>query len=257
MLVDSHCHLQLMDYAALNSSPEMLIKEAQAAGVSRMLCVATHPDQRTKLQALHESHPDALRISLGLHPNEEIQQEPTVEDWLNWGQVMTIVAIGETGLDYFRQSGDLEWQRQRFRTQIQAAKQLKKPIIIHTRAAKADTLQIMLEEQAMDVGGVMHCFTEDWDMAKAAIDMNFMISFSGIVTFKNAQALQEVAKLTPLDHILVETDCPYLAPMPHRGKVNRPSYVKHVAAYVAELKNISFEALAEQTTSNYHRLFGS
>ena len=168
-----------------------------------------------------------------------------------------VVAIGETGLDYFYNKGDLTWQRNRFRTHINAAKITKKPLIIHSRDAKDDTIKILTEESANEVGGVMHCFTETWEMAQAAMDMNFYISFSGIVTFKSATELKEVAKKVPLDRMLIETDSPYLAPMPHRGKQNQPAYVKLVAEYIAELRDISVQEIADQTSDNFHRLFSS
>ena len=183
-------------------------------------------------------------------------REPSPEELVELAQHPKNVAIGESGLDYFRSDGDLEWQRARFRNHIQAAKLAKKPLIIHTLDAKADTLRIMEEEGASEVGGVMHCFTEDWAMAKAALDMGFYISFSGIITFNSAKELREVAKQVPLDRMLIETDSPYLAPVPHRGKSNVPAYVGLVAAKIAELREMRVEDLAQQTTTNFSDLFG-
>jgi TatD DNase family protein len=166
-----------------------------------------------------------------------------------------VVAVGETGLDYFRTEGDVEWQRERFRRHIRAAREVNKPLIVHTRAARDDTLKIMAEEGAAEAGGVLHCFTEDWEMARAAMDMNFYISFSGIVTFKNARELQDVARRLPMERMLVETDSPYLAPVPKRGKTNQPAYVRYVAEFIAELRGDSFESLAAETTRNFYTLF--
>jgi len=193
--------------------------------------------------------------SVGVHPDYEDIQEPTVDELIKLANHPKVIAIGETGLDYFRLTGDLEWQRTRFRTHIRAAIATGKPLVIHTRNSPEDTLRIMREENAQQVGGVMHCFTESLDVALEAIALGFYISFSGIITFKNAQTIKEVAKHVPLDRILVETDSPYLAPTPYRGKTNQPSYVKHVAEEVANLRGISFDELAAATTENFFRLF--
>jgi TatD DNase family protein len=190
-----------------------------------------------------------------VHPNEREGREPSVEDLTGLADDARVVAIGETGLDYYRSQGDMAWQQERFRRHIRAAKISGKPLIIHTREAAADTLRIMREEQAQDIGGVMHCFTESWEVARAALDLNFHISFSGIVTFRNAEALREVAKQVPQDRLLIETDAPYLAPVPFRGKTNEPAYVKHVAECLAMLRATSFEDIAAHTTRNFFGLF--
>jgi TatD DNase family protein len=198
------------------------------------------------------AHPN-VSASVGLHPNE--QEQVTVDQLVQLGQHPKVVAIGETGLDYFRSTGDLEWQREQFRTHIRAAKILKKPLIIHTRAAKEDTIRILQEENAQAVAGVMHCFTEDLAIAEQAMAMGFAISFSGVVTFKNATAIQTVAKQIPLERLLIETDAPYLAPEPYRGKPNEPAYVKHTAEYLARLRGEPIEVFAKQTTENFFKLF--
>lgn len=254
MLADSHCHLQLIDYTKLDQDLNQTVQVALDNGVNHFLCVATHLDQEARLKEIAEQF-ETVKISMGLHPNETIDLEPTENDFTAISAHNDVVAIGETGLDYYRTEGDYSWQQERFRVQIRAAKKLNKPLIIHTRAAKQDTIKIMKEEVASDVGGVMHCFTEDWEMAKAAMDLGFYISFSGIVTFKNAGTLQEVAKQVPLDKMLIETDCPYLAPEPMRGKINQPSYVRHTAEFLAVHKGVSFEELALRTTENYKLLF--
>ena len=197
-----------------------------------------------------------ISASVGVHPNEQDCHEPTVEELMERATHPKIVAIGETGLDYFRSEGDLSWQHNRFRTHIRAAKQLGKPLIIHTRDAKEDTLRILREEGAEEVGGVLHCFTEDWETARQALDLNFYISFSGIVTFKNATQIQDAAQKVPDDRYLIETDSPYLAPIPHRGKPNYPHHVRHVAQFVADLRGIPVAQVAEQSSKNYWALFG-
>jgi TatD DNase family protein len=196
-----------------------------------------------------------LWATVGVHPDYEDTPEPSVDELVRLADHPRVLAIGETGLDYFRLTGDLEWQRQRFRTHIRAARQVGKPLVIHTRSASADTLRIMEEEGAAEVGGVMHCFTESQAVADAAIAMNFVISFSGIVTFKNARDLQAVAQTIPLDRMLVETDSPYLAPVPHRGKTNQPAWVRHVAEFIADLRGVAPEVIAEATTANFERVF--
>lgn len=251
MLVDSHCHLNFPELAA--NLP--LIRQAMVDNeVGHALCVSvTLPDFPQVLE-LAESY-DNFYASVGVHPDYEDIEEPTVEGLVSLAQHPKIIAIGETGLDYFRLTGDLEWQRTRFRTHIRAAIISGKPLIIHTRSAAEDTLRIMREENAQQIGGVMHCFTESLDVALQAIELGFYISFSGIVTFKNAVALKEVAQHVPLDRILVETDSPYLAPIPFRGKTNQPSYVKHVAEEVAKLRGITLEEVSAATTANFFRLF--
>jgi TatD DNase family protein len=199
-----------------------------------------------------------VSVSVGVHPNEQYKHEPTMDELVELANASEkVVAIGETGLDYFRSEGDLDWQRERLRTHIAAAKHVNKPLIIHNRESSEDTLKILKEEGADEVGGVMHCFVENWEIAKQAMELNFMISLSGIVTFKTATELQEVAKKLPLDHMLVETDSPYLAPVPFRGKVNQPGYVRYVAEHIAALRGIDVETVAARTTENFFRLFNS
>jgi TatD DNase family protein len=197
-----------------------------------------------------------ISVSVGVHPNEHEGHDPSAEELIELGQNPKVIAIGETGLDYFRSEGDLSWQHQRFRNHIAAAKALKKPLIIHTREAKDDTLKILAEEGAADVGGIIHCFTEDWEFAQRAMDLNFYISFSGIVTFNNATAIKDVAQRIPADRFLIETDSPYLAPVPFRGKTNYPLYVRHVAEHIAQLRGTTFEEVAQLSRDNFYRLFG-
>lgn len=251
MLVDSHCHLNFPEF--LENLPA--IKQAmQSNEVGYALCISVTLPDFPQVLALAESN-DNFYASVGVHPDYENIEEPTVEELLALANHPKVIAIGETGLDYFRLTGDLEWQRERFRTHIRAAIACGKPLVIHTRSAAEDTLRIMIEENAQQVGGVMHCFTENLDVASRAIELGFYISFSGIVTFKNALMIKEVAKHVPLDKILLETDSPYLAPIPYRGKTNQPSYVKYVAEEVAKLKNISLEEVSTATTTNFFRLF--
>ncbi|MEE9331283.1 MAG: TatD family hydrolase [Methylophilaceae bacterium] len=251
MLVDSHCHLNFPELAENIQSVRQLMHDEK---IGHALCVSVTLDKFPEVLALAEDY-DNFYASVGVHPDYENIQEPTVGELVKLADHSKVVAIGETGLDYFRLKGDLEWQRDRFRTHIRAAIMAEKPLIIHTRNAVDDTLRIMLEEGAEKVGGVLHCFTESLEMALAAIEMRFYISFSGIVTFKNALALKEVAKKVPLDRILVETDSPYLAPVPFRGKTNQPAYVKHVAQEVANLRGISMEEVTKATTENFFTLF--
>ena len=219
-----------------------------------MLCVSVTLEKFPEIRALaqHHSH---IFASVGVHPNETEGQDPSVEELVALAADNRVVAMGETGLDYFRSQGDMQWQQERFRRHIRAAKQSGKPLIVHTREAAEDTLRILREENAADIGGVMHCFTESWEVARAALDMNFYISFSGIITFRNAAALREVAQQVPLDRLLIETDAPYLAPMPHRGKTNEPAFVKHVADCLAEVRGATIETIADVTTRNFFSLF--
>jgi TatD DNase family protein len=219
-----------------------------------MLCVSIDLEAYPAMQALVADYPQ-VSISVGVHPNAEAGQEPSPERLAELAADPKNVAIGETGLDYFRSDGDLEWQRERFRVHIAAAKSCGKPLIIHTREAREDTIRVMREERAEVAGGVMHCFTENWEMARRALDLGFYISFSGILTFRNAEDLREVARRVPLERVLIETDSPYLAPVPHRGKPNQPIYVRHVAECLAELRGVTPEALAEITRDNFFRLF--
>ena len=251
MLVDSHCHINFPEFS---ENLDSVLRAMKDNGVIAALCVGVNLEDFPSIRTIAETHPEVY-ASVGVHPDYEVE-EPTVEAILNLAHHPKVIAIGETGLDYFRLEGDLEWQRERFRNHIRAAKETGKPIIVHTREAASDTLRIMREEGAAEVGGIMHCFTEIWEVAQAAMEMNFYISFSGIVTFKKALELKEVAKRVPLDRMLVETDSPYLAPVPYRGKTNQPAYVKHVAEEIALLKGISFEEVAHATTQNFSRLFG-
>jgi TatD DNase family protein len=254
-LIDSHCHLDRLDLKAFDGDLDAALNDARANGVGHMLCVCIDLDNFKDVIAIARANKD-ISASVGIHPNDEVDHEPSSDELIKLAQDPEVVAIGETGLDYFRSKGDLEWQRDRFRQHIAAGKGSNKPLIIHTREARDDTLKVMQEENAADIGGVMHCFTEDWDMAKQALDMNFYISFSGIVTFKSAQELMEVAKQVPEDRILIETDSPYLAPVPYRGKTNYPAYVRYVAEHIANLRGTTLEHIAEVTTNNYHQLFG-
>lgn len=251
MFVDSHCHLDFPDLA--ENLDELLIN-MQENDVTHALCISVNLTDFPRVRALAEKY-DHLFATVGVHPDYENLDEPQADQLAELADHPKVVAIGETGLDYFRLKGDLEWQRERFRQHIRAALKCNKPLIIHTRSAAADTLRIMAEENADKVGGVMHCFTESWDVAQQAIAMNFYISFSGIVTFKNAKALKEVAKEIPLDRMLIETDSPYLAPVPHRGKLNQPAFVRHVAEEIARLRLSSVDAIAIATTNNFFNLF--
>lgn len=252
-LVDTHCHLHWLSEA--HELPlDDLMQNAKEAGVEHFLCVAISFDDVPTILNVAEQYPHVYG-SVGLHPNEERGQEPTIKDIISMAQHPRIIAIGETGLDYYRTQGDHGPQQARFRRHIQAALSLNAPLIIHTREAKEDTIRILKEEGAEKVAGVMHCFTEDVAMAEQALELGFYISLAGIVTFKNATNLHEVAKVVPLSRLLIETDCPYLAPVPFRGKPNQPAYVKYVAEKIAELKGISFEEVAEQTTKNFFDCF--
>ncbi len=252
-LVDSHCHI---NFDPLCDDFEGIMARAQENGIRYMLCVAVNLEQYPEVEKLAEEN-DHIFSSVGVHPNYTDGQDPSTDELLVLADNPNVVAIGETGLDYFRNEGDLRWQHRRFENHIQAARQCGKPLIIHTRSAAADTMDMLENGGAEDCGGVMHCFAEDWETARRALDIGFYISFSGIVTFKNAETLREVAKKTPIDRVLVETDSPYLAPVPFRGKTNEPSMVKHTAEKVAELKNLSLEELAEKTTDNFFRLFST
>jgi TatD DNase family protein len=255
MYIDSHCHIDFPELAS--RLPEILNKMA-ANRVSHALCVSVDLPDFPKVLALAEQYPN-IYASVGVHPDYEDTPEPSVEQLVSLSDHPKIVAIGETGLDYYRLEGDLEWQRERFRTHIRASRATGKPLIIHTRSASEDTIRIMQEEgagtNAGGAGGVMHCFTESLEVAQASMEMGFYISFSGIVTFKNAKELQAVAQAVPLERMLIETDSPYLAPVPHRGKMNEPGFVCHVAEFLADLKGIPLERVAEQTTQNFFQLF--
>lgn len=253
MLVDSHCHL---DFPELAGRLDDIFARMRANDVKQALCVSVNLEDFPKVLALAEAH-EHLLASVGVHPDYPDANEPTVDELVRLAQHPKVVAIGETGLDYYRLTGDLEWQRERFRTHIRAARQCGKPLIVHTRAAAADTLRLMQEERASDAGGVMHCFTETWEVARAALDMGFYISFSGIVTFKNAKSLKAVAQQVPLERLLIETDSPYLAPAPFRGKTNDPSLVKYVAEEIARLRGTTYEQIAAATSHNFLKLIKS
>lgn len=252
MFIDSHCHIDFPDFS---TGVPPLLANMQAAQVDAALCVSVNLENFPRVLAVAEAHAN-LYASVGVHPDHDAGREPDVAELVSLARHPRVVAIGETGLDYYRMAReDVDWQRARFRTHIRAARQAGKPLIIHTRNAAADTLAIMAEEQAHLAGGVMHCFTESWFVAEAALAMGFYISFSGIVTFKSAKDLKEVAQRVPLERMLIETDAPYLAPMPHRGKRNEPAYVRHVAEAIAGLRGISLEQVAEATSKNFYDLF--
>ncbi len=255
-LVDSHCHLPLMAEEKTGFTLQEVMAKASDAGVGHMLCASVDLDSYPGILDIARHYPQVF-ASVGVHPNTETGEEPTAAQLAQLAADERVVAIGETGLDYFRSEGDLEWQRERFRKHIQAAREVGKPLIIHTREARDDVLRILQEEGADAVAGVMHCFVEDWDTALAAMDLGFYISLSGIVTFRNAGELKEIAKQLPLERLLLETDSPYLAPVPYRGKPNQPAYVRQVAEQVAELREMSLTDLARATTANFFRLFSA
>jgi TatD DNase family protein len=250
-LVDSHCHL---DFPELAPQLPDLLAEMTRQNVVAAVCVAVRYEEQGQVLALAEAHAN-LWATAGVHPDYQECFEPTVDQLVELAGHPKVIAIGETGLDYYRLSGDLEWQRERFRNHIRAARMAAKPLVIHTRAAAEDTLRVMREEGAEAVGGIMHCFTESAAVAERALDLGFVISFSGILTFKSANDLRDVVRGLPLDRILVETDAPYLAPVPHRGRTNQPAFVRHVADAIAKVKGISLEEVAEATTNNFLRLF--
>ena len=254
MLVDSHCHLDRLNLSPYGDDFGRFVRETLAEGIQHLLCVSINLEKYFSMRDLVDEHQE-ISVSVGVHPNEENCREPSVDELVELAQDPRVVAIGETGLDYFRSEGDLSWQQNRFRTHIRAAIRAGKPLIIHTREARADTLKILKEEGADQVGGVLHCFTEDWETAKAALDMNFYISLSGILTFRNAEQIQQVAKKVPENRLLIETDSPYLAPIPKRGKPNYPAYVRYVAEFLADLRGNSFQEIADITTRNFHSLF--
>ncbi len=255
MLVDSHCHLDHLDLAKYQSDLSNLLEAARERGVGHFLSVGVDLSSSKKLIALASEYED-VNVSVGVHPLQEKRPPiPEISELIELGSHDSVVAIGETGLDNYYDSDSSEWQQESFIRHLKAASQLEKPVIIHTREAKEETLSIMRGHADTKNAGVLHCFTESWEMASAAIDMNFYISFSGIITFRNASTLREVVKHVPLERMLVETDAPWLAPVPHRGKQNEPQYVVEVAKAVAEIKNISFEEVSEVTTSNFEKLF--
>lgn len=255
MLVDSHCHLDRLDLDRFGGGLAGVLESAAANGVTRLLSVATDLESWPALARLTEPYPQ-IALSVGVHPGEEGGRAPTVAELVALGRERRVVAIGETGLDYYYGRDSAVRQQDWFRIHIAAARELGKPLIVHTRDARADTLRVLEEEGATEVGGVLHCFTEDWTMAERALELGFHISFSGIVTFKNAKQIQDVARRMPAERLLVETDSPYLAPAPHRGKPNHPAWVRHVAEFVARLRDESLEQVAAVTSANYGRLFG-
>lgn len=256
MFIDSHCHLDLIDPGQNGQNLPELLRNAQENCVEAMLCVSISLENFPAMFSLIEPYPQVF-ASVGVHPTHDCKEEPEIGQLVSLAGNPKVIAIGETGLDYFHCQGDMAWQHERFRRHIAASKQTGKPLIIHTRDAKADTIQLMREENAQDAGGVMHCFVEDWETAKAAMDLGFYISFSGIVTFKNAKDLQQIAKRIPLDRLLIETDSPYLAPVPKRGKTNQPAYVRHVAEYIAQLRDVSTEEIAHISSENFYTLFST
>jgi TatD DNase family protein len=251
MLVDSHCHL---NFPELIAEIEPVLAHMREHGVGGALCVSVNLEDFPQVLELAETY-DNIFASVGVHPDYPDATEPDVRQLVRLAEHRKIVAIGETGLDYYRIEGDRSWQQARFRTHIRAARECGKPLIVHTRAAAADTVELLRQENASEIGGVMHCFTESWECAEAAMELGFYISFSGIVTFKNAQALREVARRVPLARLLVETDSPYLAPVPFRGKINRPGYVRYVAEEIARLRGTTLEEIAQTTTANFNTLF--
>jgi TatD DNase family protein len=251
VFVDSHCHLDFPDYRGKHTE---LLAAMAGARVTHALCISVTLEAFPDVLALAEGH-DNLYATVGVHPDSRDGREPTVDELVTLARHPRVVGIGETGLDYYRLTGDTDWQRARFRTHIRAARAARKPLVVHTRSAAADTLRIMEEEDAAEAGGVMHCFTETWEVAEAAMRMGFLISFSGIVTFRNAAQLKEVAARVPLESMLIETDSPYLAPVPHRGRVNQPAWVTEVAAEVARLQGRTVESVAAATSANFFRLF--
>jgi TatD DNase family protein len=255
MFVDSHCHLS---FPELRLRIDDIRRDMAAAGVDRALCICTTIEEFPLVHELACAH-DNLWCTVGVHPDSEDVLEPTLDDLLARATLPRVVGIGETGLDYYRLNGrtvaDMAWQRERFRVHIRAARQLGLPLVVHTRSASADTLDVLRDDGQGGVGGVFHCFTETREVARAALDLGFMISFSGILTFRKADDLRDVARMVPLDRCLIETDSPYLAPAPHRGKVNTPAWVPHVAQCLATLKGLSLQAIAEHTSDNFERLF--
>jgi TatD DNase family protein len=254
MLIDSHCHLDQLDLTAYQGSLDAALKHAREFDVHHFLCVCIDMNNIQATLDIARARAD-VSASVGVHPSEQHSHDPSLAELIQLASEDKVVAIGETGLDYYRVQGDVEWQQERFRRHIRAAREVGKPLIVHTREARADTIRILKEENAHEVGGVLHCFTETLEMAQQAMEIGFYISFSGIITFKNAVELQEVVKKVPLERMLIETDAPYLAPVPYRGKPNEPAYVKYVAEKIAELTGQTYTAIAKATSDNFSRLF--
>lgn len=255
MFIDSHCHI---NFDGLAQRLPAVLERMRENAVTHALCVSVDLETFPSVLAIAHAHPNIF-ASVGVHPDHEPVREPDIDELVRLAQDPKVVAIGETGLDYYRLQertlDDMEWQRQRFRTHIRAARALDKPLIVHTRSSAQDTLRIMLEENAGAVGGVMHCFTETWEIAQAALEQNFFISLSGIVTFKNAAQIQDVARRVPIERLLIETDSPYLAPVPYRGRQNEPAYVSQVGRFVAQLRGMDAAELGAATSANFFRLF--
>jgi len=256
VFIDSHCHLDCLDLTDFDNNFDRLIQSTQRAGVEHLLCVSITLKKYPEMRKLVESYPQ-ISVSVGMHPMAEKTQIFQTQQLYQYAQDKKVVAIGETGLDYYYHKGDPQWQQQRFRQHIQVATDINKPVIIHTRDAAKDTLEILKQEGAQSCGGIIHCFTESQKFAEQAMAMGFLISFSGIITFKNAQSLRQVAKNIPDDYLLIETDSPYLAPVPYRGKQNQPAYVLQVAEALAELRDTSVEHIARLARENFYRLFPS
>lgn len=254
MLIDSHCHLDRVSLKPYGGDFGRFMAETLQSGIEHLLCVAIDLPRFPAMRALVEPYAQ-VSLSVGVHPNERPGAVPDPAELLALAADPRVVAIGETGLDYYRSEGDLAWQQERFRRHIRVARACAKPLIIHSRDAAADTLRILGEEGAEAVGGVLHCFTDTWDTAKAAMGLGFYISFSGIVTYETAPELREVARRVPLDRLLIETDCPYLTPAPYRGRPNEPRFVARVAEVIAELRGLAPEAVARATGENFYRLF--
>lgn len=254
MLIDSHCHLDRLSLEHCGGSLEAAIQAATERGVSAMLCVCISEENKDEVLAIAQRYPH-ISASVGVHPSDVMTEAISAQTLKTWAQHPAVVALGETGLDYHYTIDAAEVQQASFAAHLMAAGELDLPVIVHTRDAREDTLRLIREHGNSESAGVLHCFTESWDMARRAMELNYFISISGIVTFKNAQDLRDVVKKMPLDRLLVETDSPYLAPVPYRGKPNQPAYVREVAEYVADLKGLSLEALAEITTRNFYRLF--
>jgi TatD DNase family protein len=253
-LVDSHCHLDRLDLAPYADGIDGVLAQAHAQGVSDVLCVSINWENFPAVLELAQRH-EHVYATVGVHPNDDEGHEPTLDELSAAARLPKVIGIGETGLDYYRSTGDLTWQHERFRRHIRAARTAGKPLVVHSREAQADTVRILREEGADAVGGIMHCFVDDWDTAAQALELGFYISFSGIITFNNAVQVREVAARVPADRLLVETDAPYLAPMPYRGKPNYPAYVRHVAERLATVRGTTLEAIAEITSANFRRLF--
>ncbi len=254
MFIDSHCHLDRVDLKHFDNSFAQLMSSIKEAQVERLLCVSINLEDYPAMRALAEAYAE-VDFSVGVHPSDAKEHRAKIDQLMQLGADERVLAIGETGLDYYYSKESLEQQHASFREHIQVARKLNKPLIVHTRDAREDTIRLLKEEAAVECGGVLHCFTESWEMAEQALELGFYISFSGIVTFKNAEELREVARQVPADRFLIETDSPYLAPVPHRGKKNNPGWVGHVAECLAEVRQSSLENIAEQSSDNYRRLF--